>query len=60
MKFKKIFEGMLVYRDGTTRARLTKIGGVWRGTVHQNDRLTYVTSGTYNETRKAVTEFVKN
>lgn len=60
MKFKKVSEGMLIYRDETTRARLTKIGGVWRGTVHQFDHLTYTTSGTYNETRKAVSEFVKN
>lgn len=35
-----------------------KIGGMWRGTVHQNDRLTYTTSGTYNETRKSLKEFV--
>lgn len=58
MKFKKISEGMLLHKSGTTRARLIKTGGAWRGTVHQNDGLVFTTSGTYNEVRKSLKEFV--
>lgn len=61
MKFKKVSEGLLVHKRGSVHARLFKTANdTWRGTVHQNDSMTFCSSGTYNDTRKKVTEFLKN